>query len=180
MFRCVWVCAVVCVASSAVLAAELPADVAAEVAKFKDANPKVRQQGLTALGEMGEKAKPAIPNILEMLNDKTTWVTTRALMVLVKVGPDESCAKPVGPFLGRGEGITTLAVDVMVALKEKSVPALIEALKDDKSAEGACDVLKQIGPAGKAAAAQLAATSKSTKSAPVREACAKALKAINK
>jgi len=180
MFRSILLCAVLVFAGSALRAAELPPDVAAEVAKFKDANPKVRQQGLTALGKMGEKAKPAIPNINEMLSDKTTWVTTRAMMVLSEIGPDETCAKPVSPFLATGPDIRVMAVDVLAALKEKSVPVVIEALKDDKSAEGACEVLIKIGSAGKGAAAQVTATSNSTKSAPVKAACAKALKAINK
>ncbi len=161
-------------------AAELPGDVAVEVAKFKDANPKVRQQGLTALGKMGAKAKPAIPNVVDMLNDNTTWVTTRALMVLSEIGPDESCLKPAAPFLGRGPEIRTFAVDIFVALKDKGVPQLIEALKDDKSAEGACEALEKIGKDAKSAAVQLAATKANSKSAPVRDAAAKALKAVNK
>ena len=124
-------------------AAELPADVAAEVAKFKDPDPKVRQKALTALGKMGEKAKPAIPQILEMLKDKITWVTTRALMVLVDIGPDETCVKPVATYLGMAPEIRSPAVDVLVLLKEKSVPELIVALKDDKSAEGAREALSK-------------------------------------
>jgi HEAT repeat protein len=161
-------------------AADLPADVAAEVAKFKDADPKVRQKGLTALGAMKAKAKPALPNILEMLNDKTTWVVTRALMVIVDIGPDETCIKPVAPFLGKEPDIRSMAVDIFVELKDKGVPVLIDALKDDKSAEGASEALQKIGPAGKAAATQLADTSKNSKSKPVRDAAAKALKAVNK
>ena len=169
-----------CVAADGVFSAEMPADVAAEVAKFKDADPKVRQKGLTALGKLGAKAKPAIPQINEMLNDKITWVTTRALMVLVEIGPDESSAKPAAPFLGREPDIRSPAVDVFVALKEKGVPVLIEALKDDKSAEGASEALEKIGPAGKAAIPQLNATIKNSKSKPVRDAAAKALKAVSK
>ncbi|MEI6233477.1 MAG: hypothetical protein WCT04_10520 [Planctomycetota bacterium] len=180
MFNSIFMCAILALVGSAIHAAELPADVAAEVAKFKDANPKVRQQGLTALGKMGAKAKPAIPNIIEMLSDKTTWVTTRAMMVLSEVGPDETCAKPVLPFLAMGPDIRIMAVDILVVLKEKSVPTIIEALKDDKSAEGACEALLKIGPAGKGALAQLQATSASTKSTPVKSACSKALKAVNK
>jgi len=67
-----------------------------------------------------------------------------------------------------------------VALKEKSVPTLIEALKDDKSAEGASEALQKIGPPAKAAATQLADTIKNSKSKPVREAASRALKAVNK
>jgi HEAT repeat protein len=169
-----------CVFPARLRAADLPADVAAEVAKFKDADPKVRQKGLTALGKMGEKAKPAIPNIIEMLNDKTTWVTTRAMMVLAEIGPDESCAKPVAPFLAREPDIRSPAVDVFVAMKDKGVPTLIAALKDDKSIEGASAALEQLGKDGKAAAAALADVAKTAKSRPAREAAAKALKAVNK
>ena len=161
-------------------AAELPSDVAAEVAKFKNADPKVRQKGLTALGAMKEKARPAVAQILEMLKDNTTWVVTRAMMILPDIGVDESCAKPVAPFLGREPDIRSPAVDIFVALKEKGVPVLIDALKDESSAEGACEALQKIGPAAKAAAAQLADTAKNSKSRPVREAAAKALKAVNK
>ena len=173
-------CAVILFASVALHAADLPADIAADVAKFKDTNPKVRQQALTALGEMGAKAKPAVPNINEMVADKTTWVATRAMMVLAKVGPDEGSAKAVAPFLATEPDKRTFAVDVLVLLKEKSLPVIIEALKDDKSAEGACETLQQIGPAGKGALAQLQATSKSTQSSPVKDACSKAIRAVNK
>ena len=117
---------------------------------------------------------------LEMLKDNTTWVVTRAMMILPDIGVDESCAKPVAPFLGREPDIRSPAVDIFVALKEKGVPVLIDALKDESSAEGACEALQKIGPAAKAAAAQLADTAKNSKSRPVREAAAKALKAVNK
>jgi HEAT repeat protein len=166
--------------SCAARAADMPADVSAEVAKFKDADPKVRQKGLTALGAMKEKAKPAMPKIIEMLDDKTTWVVTRAMMVINEIGPDESCAKPVAAFLGKEPDIRSLAVDIFVSLKDKGVPVLIDTLKEEKGAEGASEALQKIGPAGKPAAAQLAETAKNHKSKPVREAAAKALKAVNK
>ena len=114
MFKCACVCALILFSSSFIYAEELPPDIAADIAKFKDANPKVRQQALTALGEMGAKAKPAVPNINEMVADKTTWVATRAMMVLAKVGPDEASAKAVAPFLATGPDIRTYAVDVLV------------------------------------------------------------------
>lgn len=167
-------------ASAQISAADMPADVAAQVAKFKDNDPKVRQQAMSALGRMGEKAKPAMPQILEMLNDKTTWVTTKALMAITEIGPDESVVKPVTPFLGKFDDIRTLAVDVFVKLGEKGVPGLIEALKDETTAEGACQALQQIGPKGKPAAAQLTEVSQKHKSKPVRDAALKALRAVNK
>ena len=162
------------------MAADMPPDVAAQVAKFKDADPKVRQQAMSALAKMGEKAKPAMPKIVEMLNDKTTWVTTKALMAITEIGPDETVIKPVTPFLGKFEDIRTLAVDVFVKLGDKGVPGLIDALKDETTAEGACQALQQLGPKGKPAVAQLTEVSTKHKSKPVRDAAVKALKAVGK
>lgn len=170
--------AVMMVGSAAVRAADMPADVAAQVAKLKDGDPKVRQKALADLGRMGDKAKPAIPAILGTLDDKTTWVITKALMVLSEIGPDESVVKPLTPFLGKFPDIRSLAVDVFVSLGEKGVPGLIDALKDETTAEGACEALLKLGPKGKAAAAQLTEVSSKHKSKPVRELAAKALKAV--
>jgi HEAT repeat protein len=174
------VAAIALIGSVQLLAADMPSDVAAQVAKFKDADPKVRQQAMSALAKMGEKAKPAMPQILEMLNDKTTWVTTKALMAITEIGPDESAIKPVTPFLGKFEDIRTLAVDVFVKLGDKGVPGLIEALKDETTAEGACQALMQLGPKGKPAVAQLTEVSTKHKSKPVRDVAVKALKAVGK
>ena len=162
-----------------VRAADMPADVAAQVAKLKDADPKVRQKALAELGKLGEKAKPALPAILGTLDDKTTWVITKALMVIAEIGPDESVVKPLTPFLAKFPDIRSLAVDDFVALGEKGVPGLIEALKDEGTAEGACEALLKLGAKGKAAAAQLTEVSTKHKSKPVRELAAKALKAVN-
>jgi HEAT repeat protein len=162
------------------MAADMPSDVAAQVAKFKDADPKVRQQAMSALAKMGEKAKPAMPKVLEMVEDKNTWVMTKSLMAITEIGPDETAIKPVLPFLGRDPDIRTFAVDVFVKLGEKGVPALTEALKDDVLAIGACEALTQIGPKGKPAAANLTAVSTKHASKPVRDAALKALKAVNK
>lgn len=164
--------------STAVRAAEMSGDVAAEVAKLKDADPKVRQKALAALGKMGDKAKPAIPAILGTLNDKTTWVFTKALMVINEIGPDESVVKPLTPFLGKFDDIRSLAVDVFVTLGEKGVPGLIDALKDETTAEGACEALIKMGPKGKGAATELAEVAAKHKSKPVRDKAAKALKAV--
>jgi HEAT repeat protein len=166
--------------SAKLLAADLPPDVAAQVAKFKDADPKVRQQAMSALAKMGDKAKPALPQITEMLNDKTTWVVTKALMAITEIGPDETVIKPVTPFLGKFDDIRTLAVDVFVKLGDKGVPGLIDALKDEVTAEGACQALQQLGPKGKPAVAQLTEVSTKHKSKPVRDAAVKALKAVGK
>jgi HEAT repeat protein len=165
--------------SAAVRAADMPADVAAEVAKLKDADPKVRQKALAALGKMGDKAKSAMPAILGTLDDKTTWVFTKAIMVINEIGPDETVIKPLTPFLAKFPDIRSLAVDVFVTLGDKGVPGLIEALKDETTAEGACEALLKLGPKGKPAAAQLTEVSSKHKSKPVRELAAKALKAVS-
>ena len=168
---------------SAVLCAVMTvqaADVSGQVAKLKDADPKVRQKALAELGKMGPAAKSAIPAILETLNDKTTWVTTKGLMALKDIGPDDSAAKAVMPHLAKFPDIRTLVVDVYVAMGEKATPHLIEALKDETTAEGACEALIQLGPKGKDAAKQLTEVSTKHKSKPVRDLAVKALKAVNK
>jgi len=161
-------------------AADLPADVSAQVAKFKDTDPKIRQQALSALGRMGEKAKPAMPQIVAMTGDKVTWVQTKALMVIAEIGPDESVITPVLPFLEKFADVRDLAVEVFVKLKEKGVPALTEALKDDKKAEGACQALAKLGPIGKPATAALTDLSQKGKTKPIKDAATTALRAVSK
>ena len=169
-------------ANFALTAADMPADVAAQVAKFKDASPQVRQQAVAALGRLGEKAKPALPDLCNMLNDKTTWVVTKSLMAIKDIGPDEASCKAVQPVLGltnepekRG-----MAVDIFVTYGDKGVPLLIESLKNEQQAEGAAEALQQLGPKGKGAAAALQEVSTKHKSKPVRDKAAAALKAVNK
>ena len=161
-------------------AANLPPEVAEQVAKFKDPNPKVRQQALTALGKMGEKAKPAIPEIVEMASDKQTWVMTRALMVLPDIGPDETVIKPMVPFLGRDKDIKDMAVLVFAKIGDKAVPALVDALKDEKLTEGACNALGAIGPPAKSAVSAISAAGQKAKNKNVKDAATDALRAINK
>lgn len=161
-------------------AADMPGDVAALVAKLKDADPKTRQKAAADLGRMGEKAKPAIPALLGMLEDKTTWVITKSIMALAEIGPDETVVKPLTPFLKKEPDVRTLAVDVFVKLGEKGVPGLIDALKDDAATEGACEALMQMGAKGKGAAATLTEVSQKHKSKPVRDKALKALKAVGK
>lgn len=163
-------------------AADMPSDVAAQVAKLKDPTPQTRQQAVAALGRMGEKAKPALPEICGMLNDKTTWVVTKSLMAIKDIGPDEPSCKAVMPMLGltnepekRG-----MAVDIFVAYGDKGVPMLIEALKDELKAEGAAEALQQLGPKAKAAVPELQTVAAKHKSKPIRDKATAAIKAIGK
>lgn len=164
------------------MAADMPSDVAAQVAKLKDPTPQARQQAVAALGRMGEKAKPALPEICGMLNDKTTWVVTKSLMAIKDIGPDEAACKAVVPVLGltnepekRG-----MAVDIFVAYGEKGVPILIEALKDELKAEGAAEALLALGPKAKAAVPELQVVASKHKSKPIRDKATAAIKAIGK
>jgi len=158
----------------------MPGDVGAQVAKLKDADPKVRQKAVAELGKMGAKAKPAIPAILELQNDKTTWVMTKSLMALKDIGADESVAKAIKPQLAKFPDIRSLAVDIYVSMGDKATPTLIEALKDETTAEGACEALVQLGAAGKAAVPALTDVSTKHKSKPVRDVAMKAIKAVSK
>jgi HEAT repeat protein len=174
--------AVLAFATFSLMAADMPADVAAQVAKFKDASPQVRQQAVAAVGRMGEKAKPALPELCKMLNDKTTWVVTKSLMAIKDIGPDEASCKAVAPVLGLSNEPEkrVLAADVFVASGEKGVPILIEALKDEHQAEGASEALVQMGAKGKGASDALKDVVAKHKSKPIRDKAAAALKAVNK
>jgi len=158
----------------------MPADVAALVAKLKDADPKIRQKAAADLGRMGEKAKGALPALIELQNDKTTWVMTKSLMAIKEIGADDNAAKAIKPQLAKFPDIRSLAVDIYVSMGEKAVPHLIEALKDETTAEGACEAILQLGPKGKAASAALTEVSTKHKSKPVRDLAAKALRAVSK
>jgi len=164
------------------MAADMPSDVAAQVAKLKDPTPQARQQAVAALGRLGEKAKPALPEICGMLNDKTTWVVTKSLMAIKDIGPDEASCKAVAPMLGLNNEPEKrgMAVDIYVAYGEKGVPLLIEALKDELKAEGAAEALQQLGPKAKAAVPELQVVAAKHKSKPIRDKATAAIKAIGK
>jgi HEAT repeat protein len=168
-------------ATFALAAADMPADVAAQVAKFKDASPQVRQQAVAALGRMGEKAKPALPEICKMLSDKTTWVVTKSLMAIKDIGPDEESCKAVQSVLALSNEPEKrgMAAEIFAAYGEKGVPLLIESLKNDQ-AEGAVEALQLMGPKGKGAAAALQDVAAKHKSKPIRDKASAALKAVNK
>jgi HEAT repeat protein len=163
-------------------ASEMPADVAKEVAKFKDASPQVRQQAVAAVGRFGEKAKPALPELCKMLEDKTTWVITKSLMAMKDIGPDEATCRAVMPILGLSNETEKrdLAADVFVAYGEASVPLLNEALKDELKAEGAIIVIERLGPKAKGTEDALKAVAANHKSRPVKARAAKALRLISK
>jgi eukaryotic-like serine/threonine-protein kinase len=125
----------------------VPAEVAQLVDSLGDANTSTRWRSAEALGNLGGRAKPAVPALVSLLGDRDEVVRWRAAEALGKIGPD---AQPAVEELGR-------------AVKGSGLPAT-EAAK----------ALGRIGPAASGAAPVLASVVAS-KDVYLRREAAKAL-----
>ncbi|MDK1030666.1 MAG: hypothetical protein QGD94_01515, partial [Planctomycetia bacterium] len=124
--------------------ADLPPEIKKHVEKFFSSDPAVQLAAVRALGEMGEKAAPAIPFLIELYRihvhdtDKTTPLFTDSKMsstpayaatdVLTKMG------KPAIEHLIAACGndnlhIRSFSAQALLMIGEPAVDALIKALK---------------------------------------------------
>jgi HEAT repeat protein len=62
---------------------------------LSDPHPTVRGNAATALGQMGDAAKPAVSELLRLLQDTNNYPRKRSMEVLRKIDP-EAAAKAAG------------------------------------------------------------------------------------
>jgi len=91
---------------------------------------KARVGAASALARLGPKAAPAVPLLIEALNDQNKLVRTQSIAALGKIGPAAAAAVPVLTPLLRDDDWATrsLATSALLAIEQKPPP-------DDVSAE---------------------------------------------
>jgi len=132
---------------------------------LKSDDPDVRRQAAFALGQMGEEAKAAVPDLAETLQDKVAVVRVNASLALFKIGPESRSVVPALALALKDEEdfVRTNAVMALFRIgrdSEEAVPALIEAIRDKRNrhlspifgfsvCQHAMKVLGRIGPGAK-------------------------------
>ena len=113
----------------------------------------VRAHAAEALGEIGEPAKPAAAGLIDLLADADAAVRRQAIHALGAIRPGPHVTVPLCVKLmdDADPGVRMRILHTMAEAGTPAVPGLIEALKNDKAAYWACLVLREIGPAAKAA-----------------------------
>ena len=120
-------------------------------ALLKDKSAKVRAHAAMALGSIGHSAQNSVTALAELLKDPDETVRRTALRAVRAIHPGPAVMIPICTKLledpdpaVRGRLLMTIAERGVEA-----VPALIQALSDDKAAFWALIVLRDIGPVAK-------------------------------
>jgi HEAT repeat protein len=125
---------------------------------LKDKSAAVRARAARALGKIGAPAKSAAPELASLLKDADDSVRRQAVQAIIAIRPSPKVMIPL--FIKLMEdadpGVQMRVMNDVAEAGEAAVPALIEALKNDKTTYWACIVLREIGPAAKVAAPALA------------------------
>lgn len=156
------------------------------VAQLRDKDSFVRSEAADALGELGPKAKGAVPGLVDLLQDQVDFVRVAAAAALGKLGPEASSAvPPLIAALKHKDGLlrstAALALGEIGPDAKGAVAPLINALKDAEPTvrAAAADALSRIGPgAGESVPALIALLGDSNKE--VRSAASSALEDVGK
>jgi HEAT repeat protein len=113
--------------------------------QLKDGDAAQRGLAASALGDLGAKARSAVPNLIEALGDDNRLVRYRTIRALGKIGPDAEDAVPVLMEVATGAPDAAEAEDArktLVNIGAPAVPALIAVLRQQPALGS---VLAQIG-----------------------------------
>lgn len=125
---------------------------------LKDGSAKVRAHAAHSLGQIGAPAKSAASALVAAMGDLDETVRRQALGALGAIRPGPQVTVPLFAKLmeDADPGVRLRVMHVIAEAGAPAVPALSEALKNDKAAYWACLVLRDIGPAAKDAVPALA------------------------
>ncbi len=134
--------------------------VAPLVELLKDGSATVRAHAANSLGEIGTAAKPAVAALAKLLKDPDETVRRQAVEAVMSIRPGPQVTVPLCAELleDADPGVRVRILHTIAEAGVKAVPGLIVALKNEKMAYGACLVLREIGPAAKAAVPALVET----------------------
>ena len=120
-------------------------------ALLKDKSAKVRADAAMALGSIGPAAQNSVTALAELLKDPDETVRRTALRAVRAIHPGPAVMIPICTKLLEDPD-PAIRGRLLAAIAERgveAVPALIQALSDDKAAFWALIVLRDIGPAAK-------------------------------
>jgi HEAT repeat protein len=114
---------------------DVPVEVRREIKALASENLEERRKAGVALGNMGYRAKAAVPPLIETLKDKDAVVRRNAASALGKIGRGVKAVVPAltEALADKGPGVRGAAAEALgwVGPEAKAaVPALTEALKD--------------------------------------------------
>jgi len=127
---------------------------------LKDGSAPVRAHAVRCLGEIGKPALPAVTAIAELVKDPDAAVRRQAVKAVMKLRPGPKVTIPLCVKLleDPDPGVRVRVLHAITEAGPKALPGLIEALKNKKAAYWACLVLRDLGPAAKAAVPALTET----------------------
>jgi len=129
------------------------------------AEPLARYRAAHGLRELGPKAKPALPALVERLKDEHAWVRLEAGRAIVEIGITAEHVPALVGRLGPSDPDTGLLVaEALAALGAPALPPLLELLpkKDDRGRRGALAAIGLMGRHGAPATPLLLDLLKST------------------
>src|SRR5262249_14434462 len=142
----------------------------------KDENPKVRQSAAHALASFG---LPAVPHLIELLNDPERDVFNQAIDSLKEMRAKTQGLVKLLAEAGKHENVMVRrgAAYALSRCEEEGVPALIVALRDPdpRVRWEAADSLRVVGPVGDKALPALASLAVKDESEKVRQMSLKAM-----
>ena len=100
---------------------DIPSDVRKQIERLHSSNPARRARASRSLGEMGAKAAPAVPFLVELLNDREVAKSFGDRMLDV-----------LSPLGGSGIGVWDEARRALVRIGAFSVEPLVTALHDER------------------------------------------------
>jgi HEAT repeat protein len=133
--------------------------VPALTALLKDKSATVRAHAANALGHFGAAAKPAVKELAALVDDPEVVVRIQAVQAIAAIRPGPKVAVPMFEKLVQGNDtpVRNRVLQILTEGGKDSVPFLVEALKNKKTAYWACLVINQIGPDAKDTVPGLAA-----------------------
>ena len=129
-----------------------PATIDALIVLLDDESPQVRGHAAWALGQIGPPAKSAAEGLAKLFGDSHQGVRRQAVQAMISIRPGPKVGVPLFVKLMKDSdpGVQMRVLQAVAEAGENAVPAMIEALDTD-AAYWACVVLRDIGPAAKAA-----------------------------
>jgi HEAT repeat protein len=137
-----------------------------------DGSANIRAHAAHALGNIGSAAKPAAAPLSNLLKDNDETVRRQAIKALTAIRPGPQIMIPLVTRIIE-DSDPAVKVRILHAVSEAgptAVPALIEALNNEKAAYWACLILREMGPEAKDAVPGLIAKLKDPRPEVRREA----------
>jgi HEAT repeat protein len=151
---------------------------------LNDPDGQVRNSALDVLGEIGPKAKLALPNLMQLVADSTNETRVHVLPVLSKVGREDALPTlmtALSDHDGEVRNASAFAMVELGAAAKPATPALIKCLKDSNLnvRANAAWALGSIGPDAAEAISSLQDASRQDKVPDVRDRAMWALSRIS-